>query len=263
MMYGLSLHQYTTNEGNESPATGFGEDLYMDLIHRCLEIEEVIDRHMTIMDRYDPDKSVALVVDEWGAWHKVEEGTNPGFLYQQNTLRDAMVAALSLNYFNERCERIKMANLSQTVNVLQAMILTEEAKMLKTPTYHVFDMYQVHHDATLIPVTLESPDYAYEETSVPMLSVSASRSEADVLNVSIVNVDPHHDSRLSMDLRGIEPGEISGRILTAGEMDSHNTFDAPDQVKPNIFEADSPRKGKLDLTIPAKSIVVLEIQPDL
>jgi alpha-N-arabinofuranosidase len=262
MMYGISLHHYTTNWDDMGPATGFGEDEYMDIIRRCLEIEEVIDKHMTIMDQYDPEKRVALVVDEWGAWHRVEEGTNPGFLYQQNSLRDAMVAALSLNYFNERCERIKMANLAQTVNVLQAMILTDGAKMLKTPTYHVFDMYKAHHDAILVPVYLETPDYQYEDTSVPMLSVSASRSENGTLHVSIVNVDPQHESQLNMDLRGIKPGETSGRILTAGQIDSHNTFDAPEQVKPDPFKVGSPRKGILDLTIPAKSIVVLEIQPE-
>jgi len=162
MMYGISMHYYTTDWDNKGSATEFGESGYFNMLQRCLKVEEALDRHITIMDKYDPEKKVALLVDEWGAWHEVEPGTNPGFLFQQNTVRDAMVAALSLNYFNERCDRIKMANIAQTVNVLQAMVLTDEEKMLLTPTYHVFEMFQVHHDATLLPLTLKSPDYEYD-----------------------------------------------------------------------------------------------------
>ena len=198
-------------------------------------------------------------MDEWGTWHQVEPGTNPGFLYQQNTLRDAMVAALSLNYFNERCDRIKMANIAQTVNVLQALILTDEAKMLLTPTYHVFEMFKVHQDATLLPAFLETPDYEFDGRSNPMLSVSASKDDQGKIHISIINIDPNQSNHLSIDLRGADPGSVSGRILTADEISSLNTFENPEQVKPGEFEVGSFKKGLLETTIPPKSIVVLEI----
>ncbi|MEA3460884.1 MAG: alpha-L-arabinofuranosidase C-terminal domain-containing protein, partial [Bacteroidota bacterium] len=156
-MDGISLHYYTTNWNNKGPATGFGEDHYFEVLKKCLHIERTIEQHMEIMDKYDPEKRVALAFDEWGTWYDVEPGTNPGFLFQQNSMRDALVAALTLNYLNARCERIRMANIAQTVNVLQALIFTEGDQMVLTPTYHIYDMYQVHHDATLLPQTLKTP----------------------------------------------------------------------------------------------------------
>jgi alpha-N-arabinofuranosidase len=259
MMYGISLHYYTTDWGNKGSATEFGEAGYAKTLDMCLHIEDVLDRHIAIMDVYDPEQKVALIVDEWGTWHDVEPGTNPGFLYQQNTLRDAMVAALSLNYFNERCDRIKMAKIAQTVNVLQALILTDEAKMLLTPTYHVFEMFKVHHDAELVPMHLDTPDYTYEDRTLPMLSVSASKNQEGSISMSIVNIDPNRPAELRIDLRGMEAGKVTGRILSADEINSHNTFDNPEEVRPEEFDVDAFKKGLLTTTIPAKSIVVLEV----
>ncbi len=259
MMYGISLHYYTTDWSGKGSATDFGEAEYAKTLDMCLHVEDVIDRHINIMDVYDPKQKVALIVDEWGTWHDVEPGTNPGFLYQQNTLRDAMVAALSLNYFNEKCDRIKMANIAQTVNVLQALILTDEAKMLLTPTYHVFEMFQVHHDAQLLPVALQTPEYSFEERSLPMLSVSASKNENGTISISIINIDPNQSNDLTIDLRGAEPGAVTGRILSAEKINSHNTFENLEEVKPVEYNAGSFKKGIMKTTIPAKSIVVLQI----
>ena len=185
MMNGLSLHYYTTNWENKGSATDFGEEHYFDILRRCLHIENVIDKHMEIMDEYDPEKQVALVFDEWGTWYDVEPGTNPGFLFQQNTMRDALVAALTLNYLNERCDRVKMANIAQTVNVLQALIFTEGEKMLLTPTYHIYDMYKVHHDATLLPLELDSPpEYSFDDQSLPSVQASASIDSEGRIHIS-------------------------------------------------------------------------------
>ncbi len=258
LMWGLSLHHYTTNWGNKGPATGFGEDRYFEIINRCYNIEGVIKRHIAIMDRYDPEKRVAMVVDEWGTWYDVEPGTNPRFLYQQNSLRDAFVAGISLNYFNAMSDRIRMANIAQTVNVLQALILTEGEKMLLTPTYHVFEMYKGHHDATLVPLHLETESYEFEGNRVPALSASASMKDGRIL-ISIVNVDPRKDSDLSIDFRGQQVSRVSGRILTAGELDAHNTFDQPERVVPVDFLDTRIRNNELRLNIPAKSVVVLEV----
>jgi alpha-N-arabinofuranosidase len=261
MMWGLSLHHYMTEWGDKGSATEFGEDEYFRTMRFAVNFGKLLDGHIAIMDKYDPRNRVALVVDEWGTWWDVEPGTNPGFLYQQNALRDAFVAALSLNHFNERCRRIKMANIAQTVNVLQAMVLTSGEKMILTPTYHVFEMYSVHQDATLLPLDLDS-DYSYEfgDEKLEALSASASRDPEGTLHISLVNIDPVQAADVSIEIRGKEVSAVTGRILTAPELNSHNTFEQPDQVKPVPFREVKLSKQMLSLKLPAKSILVLEIK---
>jgi alpha-N-arabinofuranosidase len=259
LMNGISLHYYTSNWQNKGPATGFGEDRYFDVLKRCLHIKEVIDRHMQIMDRYDPQKRVALAFDEWGTWYNVEPGTNPGFLFQQNSMRDALVAALTLNYLNERCERVRLANIAQTINVLQALIFTEDEKMVLTPTYHIYHMYKVHHDATLLPQTLESPAYVHGSEALPAISASASVDKEGRIHLSLVNIDPARAVEMEVELEGLSSGKVSGTLLTSGAMDSHNSFEKPDEVVPVAFNDARFRQGKLQLVVPARSVVVLEV----
>jgi len=259
MMQGISLHYYTTNWSNKGSATEFGDSLYFDVLRRCMEIETAIDKHIAIMDKYDPRKRVALVFDEWGTWYDVEPGTNPGFLFQQNTMRDAMVAGLTLNYLNDRCDRIKMANIAQTINVLQALIFTEGEHMTLTPTYHIYEMYKVHHDATMLPLSFESPKYNLGEQELDAISISASKNEAGMVHMSIVNIDPENNFSLS-----IAPGmkiseEITGRILTSEEMTSFNTFVEPENVLPVEFSKAKVKDGAISLKIPAMSVIVLEV----
>lgn len=260
MMWGISLHYYTTNWEKKGSATKFTEKEYFETLERCLNVETALDRHINIMDRYDPQKRVALVVDEWGTWWDVEPGTNPGFLYQQNTMRDAIVAGLSLNYFNERCTRIKMANIAQTVNVLQSLILTDGDKMILTPTYHVFEMYKVHHDATLLPAAVNCGSYEMDGRELPELSVSASKDSNGLVHISIVNIDPSKKINLLIDLRGGEYSGVTGRILTSAALNAHNTFEAPDSVKPEEFGDARIKNNIVSLDLPPKSIVVLEVR---
>ena len=260
-MWGLSLHYYTCDWQNKGPATGFSEKQYFETIERCLNVPRVIDRHIAIMDQYDPEKKVALVVDEWGTWFDVEPGTNPGFLFQQNTLRDAFVAGIHLNEFNKRCDRIKMANIAQTINVLQALIFTKDDKMVLTPTYHIFNLYKVHHDALLLPSNLTCADYILDgEKKLPALNASASKDKNGLIHVSIVNIDPQHDANLSIDLRGATVKEVSGKILTAPELGKFNSFEDPDAVVPAEFSKAKITKGGIAVQIPAKSVVVLELK---
>ncbi len=259
MMWGISLHYYTTNWNNKGSATKFSEKEYFETVERCLNVETALDRHITIMDRYDPARRVALVVDEWGTWWDVEPGTNPGFLYQQNTMRDAIVAGISLNYFNERCERVKMANIAQTVNVLQSLILTDGEKMLLTPTYHVFEMYKVHHDATLLPLHLNCGNYSLDGREVPSLSASASRDAKGAVNISVVNVDPSTESEVLIDLRGGEFSVVTGRVLSGSELNAHNTFDKRETVRPVEFTGARLKKNILSLKVPPASVVVLTV----
>jgi alpha-N-arabinofuranosidase len=259
MMWGISLHYYTTNWNNKGSATIFTEKEYFETVERCLNVEKALDRHITIMDRYDPARRVALVVDEWGTWWDVEPGTNPGFLYQQNTMRDAIVAGLSLNYFNERCERVKMANIAQTVNVLQSLILTDGDRMLLTPTYHVFEMYKVHHDATLLPLHLNCGNYSLDGREVPSLSASASRDAKGAVNISLVNVDPSKESEILIDLRGGEFTGVTGRILSGTELNSHNTFERSETVRPVPFTGARLKKNILSLKVPPASVVLLTV----
>jgi alpha-N-arabinofuranosidase len=261
-MRGLSLHYYTVpgGWGNKNSATKFGEAQWFETLQLAWKIDELIKRHSTIMDRYDPAKRVALVVDEWGVWYEVEPGTNSSFLYQQSTLRDALVAGLTLNIFNHHCDRVRMANLAQTVNVLQSLILTEGEKMILTPTYHVFDLYKVHQDAVLLPIHLDCGDYTLGEEKIPALSVSASRNEAGVIHVTVCNMDPKHEAKLVIELRGGDaPKKIEGVVLTGQEMNDHNTFSDPEKVKPALLQGITINKDKIETVLPSKSVSLLKI----
>jgi alpha-N-arabinofuranosidase len=264
LMHGLSLHYYTPDGPYRlrHSATEFGEREWIDILKTSLWMDELIAKHATIMDRYDPDKRVGLIVDEWGAWYAVEPGTHPRFLYQQNSMRDALVAALTLNIFNRHCDRVAMANIAQTINVLQALILTEAGgdRMALTPTYHVFEMYKVHQDATLLALDLRCDDYVYEQHAMPTVSASASRDHTGRVHLSLCNVNPNQAVEVACEVRGMAPSAIHGRVLTADRMQAHNTFDAPEQVRPAELQSASIQANRLTVTLPAMSVTVLELQ---
>ena len=261
LMHGLSLHYYTHLAGRDrGSATAFGEAEWFEVLQKASFMDELITRHATIMDEYDPGKRVGMIVDEWGTWYAVEPDTNPRFLYQQNSLRDALVAGLTLDIFNRRSDRVRMANLAQTVNVLQAMVLTEGARMTLTPTYHVFEMYAVHQGAMLLPLEIDGPDYTYGEDRIPAVSASASRNDEGLIHVSLCNLDPHRAAEVRCELRGARPSRVTGRVLTAETMTAHNSFDEPDRVKPATFAGARLEQGGLSADLPPKSVVVLAIE---
>ena len=263
MMWGISLHYYTIPSGNwehKGSATAFNESEYFQTMVNCLKMDELVNKHSAIMDKYDPDKHVALVVDEWGVWTDVEPGTNPGFLYQQNSLRDALIAATSLNIFNNHCDRVKGAALAQTINVLQSLILTEKDKMLLTPTYHVFDMYKVHQDAKYLPMQITSPDYMVDGKKIAAINVSASQDASGKVHISLVNLDLHHDISITTGLKDIQWKTVSGQILTSPNITDINTFPQPDKVKPVKFTGAKKGGNNLVIDMPAKSAVTLELE---
>jgi len=262
-MNGYSLHYYTLSTGNWShkgSATEFTEADWFNTLQHALVIEQYVAKHSAIMDKYDPEKKIGLVVDEWGDWYDVEPGTNPGFLYQQNTLRDALMAGATLNIFNNHADRVKMANIAQMVNVLQAMILTDNEKMTVTPSYWVFEMDTVHHDATLLPSDLQCVGYTFGDKTIPAVSASASRDQAGKIHVTLCNLNPNRSVELPCELSGARAKKISGRILTAPEMNAHNTFEQPDKVKPAEFNDCKLTDKGFVTTLPAKSVVVLEVE---
>ncbi|MCB0651065.1 MAG: alpha-N-arabinofuranosidase [Saprospiraceae bacterium] len=255
----IALHHYSVIDwGNKGPATGFTEEQYFTIMSRALEMEGLISKHVAIMDKYDQDKRVALFVDEWGGWYNVEPGTNPGFLYQQNTMRDAMIAGATLNIFNNHADRVKMANLAQAINVLQAVILTDEEKMILTPTYYVMKMYTVHHDAQLLSVDFKSPEYTLGEESLPAISVSASKDKDGKVHFSIVNIDAKKTNTVELDVKALGLTKATGTILKSEQLQDHNTFEHPDKVKPFTFKDFNLKSGKLTITVPPFSVVVLE-----
>jgi alpha-N-arabinofuranosidase len=260
-MDGLGLHFYTVLDWrNKGSATEFNETGWFNILRKTLEMETLVQRHSAVMDKYDPQKRVALVVDEWGTWYDVEPGTNPGFLYQQNTLRDALVAGINLNIFNNHCSRVRVANIAQMVNVLQAVILTRDDKMVLTPTYHVFDMYKVHQDAIMLPVFAESDKYTHQTDSVPALSVSASRDGAGRIHVTLCNLDPNSARTVPVELRGAKVKGVTGQILTASAMNARNTFEQGDAVKPAAFTGAKVTADGVEVILPAKSVVALGLQ---
>jgi alpha-L-arabinofuranosidase len=257
------MHYYTVptgNWGHKGSATKFSEAEYFNTMVNCLKMEELVTKHSAIMDKYDPEKHVALVVDEWGVWTDVEPGTNPGFLYQQNSLRDALIAATNLNIFNNHCERVRAAALAQTVNVLQSLILTDKDKMLLTPTYHIFDMYKVHQDAKYLPVRLASPDYVVDGKKLPAVNVSASRDAAGKVHISLVNLDLHNSITISTGLKDIQWKSVSGEILTSANITDVNTFQNPNKLHPESFKGAEKEGDNLVVVMPAKSVVVLELE---
>jgi len=263
MMWGVGVHYYTVPTGNwrsKGSATKFDEKEYFSTMKNCLRMEEFVSKHSAIMDKYDSSKRVALAVDEWGIWTDVEPGTNPAFLYQQNSLRDALVAATTLNIFNNHAERVRLANLAQTVNVLQALVLTKGGQMLLTPTYHVFDLYKVHQDARLLPVQINSPDYTSGADKIPAVNVSASVDSTGAIHISLVNLDPNNKITVRTTLNGLNWKTIDGQILTSAKFTDINTFEKGDNVKPAKFSAAKKEGNELVIELPSKSIVVLELK---
>jgi alpha-N-arabinofuranosidase len=263
MMWGLSLHYYTLPTGDwgkKGSATSFSEKEYFNTMVNCLKMEELVTKHSAIMDKYDPNKKVALVVDEWGIWTDPEPNTNPGFLYQQNSLRDALIAATTLNIFNNHCDRVKMAELAQTVNVLQALILTDKTKMLLTPTYHIFDMYKVHQDAKYLAVKLQAPDYNVDGKSIPAVNVSASQDATGKVHISLVNLDMNKAVSVNTQLKQIQWAAVSGQILTSANITDINTFQQPSKLQIHNFTGAKKDGDNLSVTIPPKSVVMLELK---
>ncbi|WP_225206477.1 alpha-N-arabinofuranosidase [Novosphingobium huizhouense] len=263
MLDGVSLHYYVHPAGGwppRAPAVDFDEHGWADALAGARRMDDLITRHTAIMDKYDPAKRVFLAVDEWGAWYAQDPGTHPGFLRQQNTLRDALIASIHLDIFARHADRVRMSAIAQMVNVLQAMILTEGRKMVLTPTYHVFEMYKPWQDGTVLPIDIDAPWYAKDQFTMPAVSGSAVKAKDGKTYVALSNLDPNQANTVRVKLTGVAASGVSGRVLTAPAINSHNTFDAPDVVRPVSFDAASISDGALSVTLPAKSIVVLTLQ---
>lgn len=263
MIDGLDFHNYTITgswETKKGEAVNFSEADWFELMHKTQEMGQLLQRHSDIMDKYDPQKRVWLIVGEWGTWHEPEAGSTPGFLYQQNTLRDALSAAVTLDFFHQHLDRVKMANIAQTINVLQAMILTKGEQMILTPTYHVFEFHKYHQGATSLPIKFDPGEYKLGERTLPALSVSASRNDEGKIHITITNIDHQQERTVHIDLQGLKKGRVRGRILTADAINAHNTFEAPTTIEPAPFNGARLSRGKIELNIPAKSLVLLQVQ---
>ncbi len=258
---GLSLHYYTHPYGwdDKGSATEFNEKDWYQTMAKTLYMEELIRRHSAIMDQYDPEKKIGMIVDEWGTWFNVEPGTNPGFLYQQNTMRDAVVAGINLNIFNHHSDRVKMANIAQLVNVLQSVVLTDGPEMLKTPTWHVFHMYKAHQDATLVDSYLETETVGVEGVEVPNLTESASISADGKLQITMTNLSLDTAYPVDVRLTGYEGTAVSAEILSE-EMHAKNTFEEPDAVHSKPFDGVELVHGGLKFTIPACSVLHITVE---
>lgn len=261
-MDGLSLHYYVHPEGWDikGSATDFDEKVWYKTLAKAYYMDELIQKHSAIMDKYDPGKEIGLIVDEWGTWFTVEPGTNPGFLYQQNTMRDALVAGITLNIFNKHSDRVKMANIAQLVNVLQSVILTEGPKMIKTPTYHVFNMYKYHQDAALIDSHIETEQIGEEEMyMVPNLTESVSVDKDGVMHITITNLSVSEAYEIETEIQDRKVTEVTGEILT-NEMRAMNTFEDPEVVKAEPFMGAEITEQGLRFTVPACSVLHLAVK---
>jgi alpha-L-arabinofuranosidase len=257
---GLSMHNYTVVKWPPAFASvGFGETEYAQILKSALEMEGLVGKFSAIMDKYDPQKKVALVVDEWGSWYAPLPGSNPGFLVQQNSLRDAVLAALNLNIFARHADRVRMANIAQMINVLQAMIMTDREKMVLTPTYHVYKMYVPFQDTTFVPVAYDAGTYTHGEFALPRVDAIAAKDKSGKLWLAMTNVDPNQSAEVEIGLIGITAKSAAGQTLTAPQVDSVNTFEVPNAVAPKPVSAKI-QSGKLTLNLEPKSVTVVSVE---
>jgi len=257
---GLSMHSYTVVKWPPAFASvGFGETEYAQILKSTLEMENLINTHSSIMDKYDPEKKVALIVDEWGSWYAPLPGSNPGFLVQQNSLRDAILAALNLNIFARHADRVRGSNIAQMINVLQAMIMTDKEKMVLTPTYYVYKMYVPFQDSTFVPVTFDAGHYTHDDISLPRVDAIAAKDKAGKLWLEITNVDPNQPAEIELKIAGVTGKSATGETLTAPRVDSVNTFDAPSAVVPKPISSRL-QDNKLTLKLEPKSVTVLSVE---
>jgi alpha-N-arabinofuranosidase len=260
-MDGLSLHNYTVVRFPASyKSVGFDERGYVEILQDTLKMDGLIRQHGAIMDKYDPKKQVTLAVDEWGSWYAQLPGTTPGFLAQQNSVRDALIAALNINIFARHADRVRMANIAQMINVLQAMILTDGPKMVLTPTYHVFKMYVPFQDATFIPVSYDAGSYVHGDTTLPRLDAIAARGKDGKLWLSLTNLDPNRPLDVDAAALGFKATAANGQTLSAPKVDSVNTFDHPRTVAPRSISG-TLKNGAIVLTLPPASVTVVSLQP--
>jgi len=258
-MQGIGVHYYANAAGL---ASTFDETDYFKGLQSALRMDEIVTKHAAIMDKYDPEKKVWLIVDEWGIALNDDWKPNEGLMYQQNSLRDALIAASTLNVFNNHCDRVKMANLAQTVNVLQALVLTKGDSMLLTPTYHVFDLYKVHQDAKWLHVGLKDiPYYRNNGDSIPAINVSASEDSSKIIHISLVNLDPARQIPVNIALSKAQFSTVNGRVLSSEHYTDINTFSVPGKVAIRSFSGYAWKSGTLTVNMPSKSVVVLELAP--
>jgi alpha-L-arabinofuranosidase len=258
---GLSMHSYTVPKWPPSyKSVGFGETEYSQILKTTLSMETLVTQHSAIMDKYDPQKKIALVVDEWGAWYAQLPGTTPGFLAQQNSLRDAVLAALNLNIFARHADRVRMANIAQMVNVLQAMILTDKQQMILTPTYHVFRMYVPFQDAAVVPVTFDAGAYTHGDVTLPRIDAITARDATGTIWLAVTNLDPTRPADIAARVSGLSARTASGETLTAAAVDAVNTFEAPKTVVPQPIAA-AIQGDQVTLTVEPKSVTVISIRP--
>jgi alpha-N-arabinofuranosidase len=259
----ITFHYYTlpgVEWRHKGAAVGFGEDEWISTLFHTLAMEGFISRNAEVLKRRDPANKLSFSVDEWGTWYDPEPGREPGFLYQQNTLRDALVAALNFNVFHQHADRVRMANIAQMVNVLQAMILTDGPKMLLTPTYYAFALYRPFQDATLLPTELSVPDYTFGSFKVPGLSVSAAHTTDGKTVLALVNLDPHRSAAVDATLLGGTAKKVSAQVLSAATMDAHNSFEAPHAVVPAPLSGARLAGRSVTLQLPPKSLVLVSLE---
>jgi len=261
LVQGVSLHYYTLPTGNwehKGSSTDFKEDMWFATLRNTLLIEDYIKNHLAVMDKYDPEGKIKLIVDEWGTWYDKLPGTKDGFLQQQNTVRDAVVAGINLNIFNRYASRISMANIAQIVNVLQSVVLTSGPEMVKTPTYHIFKMYSVHQDARLLPVSLETERYTYKKESIPAITASASEKDG-IVSMTLTNANPNKAVMIDCNV-GNQYKTVSGKIVTGKEMTAYNDFGKEEKVTVSEFMPGKIKNGVLKIEIPPFSVVLVQLQ---
>jgi alpha-N-arabinofuranosidase len=228
----LALHAYFGQGMND---VDFSDDDYYRLIGSIKVLKRKLAQTTELAQAYSTyEHRIDVVMDEWGTWYK--QATVEGGLYQQNTMRDALFAAASFHCFHEYGERLWMTNMAQTVNVLQALILTKGPEMILTPTYHIYEMFRQHRDGDLVVCkvrnspTLSSPDAEDRDAISASTTLSA---DGKALFLSILNLDLAQTYTIDVNVTNAAEWKVQQvRRLATGDIRSHNTFEDPDKVRP-------------------------------
>lgn len=257
---GFSLHFYT-RRAEAGGDIAFTEEEYYSCIQDTMRMSDLIREARAGMDAYDPKRGIDLVIDEWGTWYPQANKDNG--LEQQNTMRDALVAALNLDIFVRNADIVSMTNIAQTVNVLQAMILTKGERMILTPSYHVFELYRRHQGAASVKVLIDSPIVeAGGASNLPLVAGSASVKDGRLfLTLTNSHADQAVEAEIAIlgaDRPSVRTG--TGRRLSSADVHDCNDFDRPETVGPVDLQPFWKGGDRSTLSLPAHSVSALDLE---
>jgi alpha-L-arabinofuranosidase len=258
---GWAPHYYCGTTGH---ALQFTTDQWYEQLHKANHMETLIKDQWRALAEFDPKHSVKLVIDEWGSWHPDGTEINKRHLYEQmGTLRDALVAALSLDTFNRHAEKVDMANIAQLINNLHSLFLADGDRFVATPSFHVYAMYRPHQGGKGVRIAVEDPDVMFKaggrEQKIFRVAGSASLASPNEATLTLVHTHATLPADVLIRLRGSAANEVRQTVLSHTELNAHNTFEHPDNLVPKTTDL-AARGPELKCVLPPASVNRFDIR---